>query len=177
MAGKNVVGQHGRKLKPNTTNWAVQVDKAVARTVIKLHDEWAESLGITVDLSKNKVTRENAASEGEGIMPIGISMPHWLIDQIEGTDGGEPDGMVHQYQRRKYEIAKWSLTQGITKLSLEGIKAAYPNSQPSLSLVGLLALTLGLKDFGKHFAPTPGHEKAASKKARLVKPENQEAMA
>lgn len=169
MAGKNVVGQHGRKLKPNTTNWAVQVDKAVALRVVQLHDEWAGALGITVDLNKNKVTRQRAVEDGERPVPVGISMPTWLIEQIEGTDTGI-DGMVTQYQRRKYEIAKWALTQGITKLSLEGIKAAYPNSQPSLSLVGLLALTLGLKDFGKHFAPTPGREKL-SKKARLVKQE------
>lgn len=176
MAGKNVVGQHGRKLKPNTTNWAVQVDKAVALRVVQLHDEWAGALGITVDFDKNKVTRAKAAEEGEGTVPVGISMPTWLIDQIEGSDSDEPYGMVHQYQRRKYEIAKWSLTQGIAKLSLEGIKAAYPNSQPSLSLVGLLALTLGLKDFGKHFAPTPGREKS-SKKARLDKQDKHEVAA
>ena len=166
-----MVGQHGRKLKPNTTNWAVQVDKTVALRVVQLHDEWARALGITIDLDKNKVTRAKATEPGEGIMPIGISMPHWLIEQIEGPDSDEPYGMVQQYQRRKYEIAKWSLTHGITKLSLEGIRSAYPNSQPSLSLVGLLALTLGLKDFGKYFAPTPGREKQAGKKARLVKQE------
>lgn len=177
MAGKNVVGQHGRKLKPNTTNWAVQVDKAVALRVVQLHDEWAGALGITVDLNKNKVTRQRAVEDGERPVPVGISMPTWLIEQIEGSDGSTLDGMVARYQRRKYEIAKWALTHGITKLSLEGIKAAYPNSQPSLSLVGLLALTLGLKDFGKHFAPTPGREKNAGKKARLVKQDKQEVAA
>ena len=103
-------------------------------------------------------------------------MPTWLIEQIEGSGGSTLDGMDARYQRRKYEIAKWALTHGITKLSLEGIKAAYPNSQPSLSLVGLLALTLGLKDFGKHFAPTPGREKS-SKKARLDKQDKHEVAA
>lgn len=169
---KNDVGQHGRKIKPNTTNWAVQVERPVAARVIELHDEWARSLGIEPDLGKNKMTRQKVEGDGDWNVPIGISMPTWLIEQIDGTDGGEPDGMVAEYGRRKYEIAKWSLTRGITKLSLEGILAAYPNSQPSLSLVGLLALTLGLKDFGKHFAPMPGR-KQAGKKARLVKPDQE----
>ena len=169
---KRVDGQPGHRMVKETENWAVKVDKKTVARIIELHDEWATSLGVAIDYEKNKVTRRLAGERDDELMPIGLYMSVALVAEIVGTEAADRrDGMVYQYQRRKTEIACFSVTQGITKVSLEGLLTAYPNTQPSLSLVGLLALTLGLKDFSKHFAPTPGREKHAGKKARLVKQE------
>lgn len=132
------------KEKPKTKHWTWQAVMETAKKIVNLHDAWLGALELEVDQSKAKETRLAIATRNTGATTIAIDPPEALANQVQ---------LVANMQKvNRHEVIAWCVDRGCDLVTPDGLIGAFPNRMPSLSLVGVLALDLGMKQI-EHFQP------------------------
>lgn len=144
---------------------SAHVKREIAVKLVKLFDDWCKAVRYRPDSSHSaQKTRDQIASGNPGIK-LGFSVPPEEMQVLEGTSENDfKDGLIALYNRKKNWIATWCLENAVDSVTVAGLRLAYPQIKPSLSLVALLAFTLGLQRFREQIIPALPDPKAVKPK-------------
>ena len=133
--------------RKQTKHMVLMASVATAKSIVAHADAWAAKLDGKADLTRGAATRKRlAGGEGGSTVAMAVSPTNQLVASIELA------AKVHATNH--HEVLAWCVNRGIGEVSTEMLEAAFPGRRPSFSLVGVLALKLGL-DRIDEFKPSP----------------------
>lgn len=160
-----VESTHTSAARPKTKVLSAHVQRDIAIQLLRLFDAWSKSLRYQpTDSHSAQKTRDQIASGNKGIK-LGFSVPPEQMAILEGTPENDyRDGLITLHNRKKNWIATWCIENGIDELTVAKLRAEYARIRPSLSLVTLLAFTIGLDRFCQNVPPAPPDPKTVKSK-------------
>lgn len=163
---------HGKPLDParNTHPWSLAIQRDIAERVIKLADQWIRRVRAEFKEAPGQTIRKHL-EEGKSSVTLGAAVPPELAAEVMR--------LAELSERKRNFVAAWAIRAGASRLTAENLAEALPGVRPSISLVAVVALKLGLAEYSEHFKlgqpqdqpKTQGESKAKKQpsRARLIK--------